>query len=90
MQELQSLILDLAEAIKDKHLTVLGPIGRGGFATVYKGTRAGARHCAVSGRGRLALCGFTADTWPAGLLRARTGGPACLPAPPRAPCLPPS
>lgn len=37
MQELQSMILDLAEAIKDKHLTVLGPIGRGGFATVYKG-----------------------------------------------------
>lgn len=35
--ELQNLILDLASDIKDKHLSVLGPIGSGGFATVYKG-----------------------------------------------------
>ncbi|KAG2499518.1 hypothetical protein HYH03_002465 [Edaphochlamys debaryana] len=36
--ELHQLILDFAREIEDQHLTIQGPLGSGGFATVYRGT----------------------------------------------------
>ncbi|KAG2451969.1 hypothetical protein HYH02_003742, partial [Chlamydomonas schloesseri] len=36
--ELHQLILDFAREIEDQHLTIHGPLGSGGFATVYRGT----------------------------------------------------